>query len=43
MEEGLECLVVEVPPRNGGEMPITPLWQQQIAKADVSRAREDVC
>lgn len=27
------------PPRNGGDgqMPITPLWQQQIAKADVSQ------
>jgi hypothetical protein len=24
------------PPRNGGDGPITPLWQQQIAKADVS-------
>ena len=31
------------PPRNGGEMPITPLWQQQIAKADVSRVRIFVC
>jgi CCR4-NOT transcription complex subunit 6 len=31
------------PPRNGGEsqMPITPLWQQQIAKADVSQSIGD--
>lgn len=25
------------PPRNGADqMPMTPLWQQQVAKADVS-------